>query len=330
MGGEHALPRIQSPTEIGSSPHGRGTSPICCRRLESSRFIPAWAGNINRTGADCRSQPVHPRMGGEHESFSLRTRATIGSSPHGRGTCIWGASGQIPHRFIPAWAGNMARPARPTWSPPVHPRMGGEHPWWTSRIRFHTGSSPHGRGTSLACLAQDALQRFIPAWAGNISPWSARRAPRSVHPRMGGEHCPASTMIRCRYGSSPHGRGTFGLHLLDFRRRRFIPAWAGNISWPVGGHQHCAVHPRMGGEHPVRSDGGLLNAGSSPHGRGTSKGHGRVFAYSRFIPAWAGNMTAHGSTVFFSAVHPRMGGEHRNPNPGGRPWPGSSPHGRGT
>src|SRR5690606_24290361 len=67
-----------------------------------------------------------------------------------------------------------------------------------------------------------------------------------------------------------------------------------------------------------------------PHARGTQptdRGEGHV---ARFIPACAGNTRSTGATRIGSPVHPRMRGEHFEPE---GIWPkpiGSSPHARGT
>ena len=86
VGGEHLA---QIPDEIctdGSSPRGRGTHLRTPLRGTLRRFIPAWAGNTALLGSWLVGNPVHPRVGGEHEGG-------------GRGVLRL-------DRFIPAWAGN--------------------------------------------------------------------------------------------------------------------------------------------------------------------------------------------------------------------------------
>jgi len=91
-----------------------------------------------------------------------------------------------------------------------------------------------------------------------------------------------------------------------------------------------AVHPRMRGEHETVRRLEMERNGSSPHARGTHSISDFCHPSSRFIPACAGN-TAHGLALYcFTAVHPRMRGEHCRLIRGIGYGCGSSPHARGT
>ena len=189
VGGEHRSAAAEGGGMIGSSPRGRGTR-CDIARLEARcrfiprgrgtqaasdkgirrwRFIPAWAGNTN-TFNDLRCEsPVHPRVGGEHW---FRTRYALlftGSSPRGRGTPEYPDVAFDRLRFIPAWAGNTACPSHHERSPPVHPRVGGEHKRQATRAFGDGGSSPRGRGTRNSAHVGRCAPRFIPAWAGNTA-----------------------------------------------------------------------------------------------------------------------------------------------------------------
>ena len=126
-GGEHVVLTRGIVPKDGSSPHGRGTHLVKVRSDIKQRFIPARAGNTPRNRMTPASRSVHPRTGGEHiiefESLTVWT----GSSPHGRGTRHATEIEVLPHRFIPARAGNTKPSA--TWRKcsAVHPRTGGEH-----------------------------------------------------------------------------------------------------------------------------------------------------------------------------------------------------------
>ncbi len=192
---------------------------------------------------------VHPRRRGEHSKLPHWGDGKNGSSPQARGThhrCrneIWRT------RFIPAGAGNTAKPRSISNITTVHPRRRGEHPithCW--RKRTH-GSSPQARGTHDADHETVCIRRFIPAGAGNTSSIELTENACAVHPRRRGEH------TYCRFnsspppGSSPQARGTPATHIALVERGRFIPAGAGNTmsTPPTCGAR--AVHPRRRGEH---------------------------------------------------------------------------------
>ena len=127
---------------------------------------------------------------------------------------------------------------------------------------------------------------------------------------MGGEHEIHLPAQADRHGSSPRGRGTRAIILLQPCPSRFIPAWAGNT--------------------PGVFSLSMEKTGSSPRGRGTRRAMPPPMAHARFIPAWAGNTATAMRSYWTSSVHPRVGGEHKIQN-----WlvssnSGSSPRGRGT
>ena len=168
VGGEHHVPHIAVENPVGSSPRGRGTLSQIQPTIRTSRFIPAWAGNIQTRPPRESDWAVHPRVGGEHFPSRRSRMWESGSSPRGRGTSPIIVLHQLAHRFIPAWAGNMNRRRRAIGSAAVHPRVGGEHGWARHGAVGHGGSSPRGRGTSRTGDHILPLARFIPAWAGNM------------------------------------------------------------------------------------------------------------------------------------------------------------------
>ena len=231
---------------------------------------------------------VHPRAGGEHRLYGAHDTGTNGSSPRGRGTHTHVGFCAHSHRFIPARAGNTHTRRYPQQCCPVHPRAGGEHsrPIWDYRP-----PSVHPRaGGEHQCRSRTG------------------RARRTVHPRAGGEHAVGAVAGRRSGGSSPRGRGTPSDQRL---RDRFIPARAGN-TLPLERQSPHGSSPRGRGTLDHCQPWSRAS-GSSPRGRGTHcAGIGEVVDL-RFIPARAGNTAPGAARTPRTPVHPRAGGEHREP-----------------
>ena len=234
-----------------------------------------------------------------------------GSSPRVRGTRVQVVRDGADGRFIPACAGNSP-PCEPcARATPVHPRVCGELALAVFNDNGTIGSSPRVRGTLRRLELGEALERFIPACAGNSAAHAEERLDVAVHPRVCGE---------------------LALHRADGHvLRRFIPACAGNSPAPSGSAGCCtgssprvrgtrrrralspprsAVHPRVCGELPW----------STP----------KVRRPRRFIPACAGNSLSAASTLFKQSVHPRVCGELCDPADAFPDEDGSSPRVRGT
>ena len=175
-----------------------------------------------------------------------------GSSPRVRGTHHSPPCVRLPLRFIPARAGNTCRSRSPGGKSPVHPRACGEH--------------------FLACNHETGSTRFIPARAGNTKPAVAVYDLYAVHPRACGEHPGTSPMPGFSAGSSPRVRGTRDYGAPTIRKRRFIPARAGNTELKRLVRLPAPVHPRACGEHRLSSPAVPTPRGSSPRVRGTPSG----------------------------------------------------------
>ena len=187
-GGEHNPGHDGAIHDAGSSPRGRGTRKPQSEEETRSRFIPARAGNTPRSPTCTITSTVHPRAGGEHVLGISRAHGHAGSSPRGRGTHVAAHAVRVVGRFIPARAGNTRIKPRIPLYPSVHPRAGGEHPWWNRNMLLAGGSSPRGRGTLSLIHDGDSSNRFIPARAGNTCSKGRLRPRVTVHPRAGGEH----------------------------------------------------------------------------------------------------------------------------------------------
>ena len=273
----------------GSSPRMRGTRGENPKGQLRGRFIPAYAGNTSGCRKNIIPDTVHPRVCGEHFPFSAGSAISSGSSPRMRGTLFLSFHMQSFLRFIPAYAGNTFSRKGKGNVGSVHPRVCGEHPPGSRNPVVNPGSSPRMRGTRQRAPAITVRQRFIPAYAGNTFPGPPAPCCRAVHPRVCGEHDSEHPRSLSASGSSPRMRGTQPCGRLRLRRRRFIPAYAGNTP---NAHRNCclcAVHPRVCGEHVVVGCALFREHGSSPRMRGTRRGRLRSVSRARFIPAYAGN-----------------------------------------
>ena len=110
----------------GSSPRMRGTEQRPAKVCRLARFIPAHAGNSQKSYARCAFCSVHPRACGEQASSPIGTFVSCGSSPRMRGTAGDPADGRGVVRFIPAHAGNRAVSSHASQASAVHPRACGE------------------------------------------------------------------------------------------------------------------------------------------------------------------------------------------------------------
>ena len=196
---------------------------------------------------------------------------SYGSSPRVRGTGRRGTSSGLPHRFIPACAGNggILNIARPLGA--VHPRVCGERGRRAPISIRDSGSSPRVRGTALRGAAPAPEPRFIPACAGNGGPSGDRLRRRAVHPRVCGERLRDKGQANPEGGSSPRVRGTDRGSAGRQEASRFIPACAGNGRPSNGLADRSPVHPRVCGERKFERMAPTPVDGSSPRVRGTGQ-----------------------------------------------------------
>ena len=180
-------------------------------------------------------------------------------------------------RFIPACAGNSSKSMPGAPSNTVHPRLRGELKSIEGIDICWCGSSPLTRGTQSKALPRTVPRRFIPAYAGNSFSLSHHPIHYSVHPRLRGELYLARLQQISYCGSSPLTRGTLNYGNRRYRRRRFIPAYAGNSTFCVASGNRRTVHPRLRGELFI--------------------GVEVAFFPTRFIPAYAGNSVLYRITI---------------------------------
>ena len=172
------------------------------------RFIPAGAGNTQRAERERLMNPVYPRWRGEHQGSSITQLSNSGLSPLARGTHAALAVNVRATRFIPAGAGNTMVPDSSAVTAPVYPRWRGEHPCSSPRAPLRRGLSPLARGTRERNFFDRALQRFIPAGAGNTPLTKPAIKASPVYPRWRGEHQILPSTAAPGAGLSPLARGT--------------------------------------------------------------------------------------------------------------------------
>ena len=179
---------------------------------------------------------------------SLRTRATVGSSPRVRGEVrelvIEAADGGI----IPAGAGRRGRGAHGFGGDGDHPRGCGEKALLAMMSVRKRGSSPRVRGEGIGSRGRSSRWGIIPAGAGRRAGDGDVGVVVGDHPRGCGEKVERPPHAAGEAGSSPRVRGEVlalfeGLHL-----RGIIPAGAGRSNRFCRRLRHEGDHPRGCGE----------------------------------------------------------------------------------
>ena len=125
--GEHRLRANPLRTNLGSSPHSRGTPALLRSVRKRARIIPAFAGNTIWRLRWAKFYRDHPRIRGEHSVGVDDVIYYMGSSPHSRGTRTCSSIPQDAMRIIPAFAGNTNITLSVAINPRDHPRIRGEH-----------------------------------------------------------------------------------------------------------------------------------------------------------------------------------------------------------
>ena len=111
---------------------------------------------------------------------------------------------------------------------------------------------------------------------------------------------------------------------------RIIPAYAGSTDTPFFVRFSARDHPRVCGEHQIRSLPALWPGGSSPRMRGALPFPGILCRKVRIIPAYAGSTSGMPGRSTPRWDHPRVCGEHRG-HQNRKFWRvGSSPRMRGA
>ena len=224
---------IAQVSEVGSSPHVRGTDHARTIPAVERPFIPARAGNRAACPPPTGADAVHPRACGEQFLRARKITDKYGSSPRVRGTVRGKRQELVVVRFIPARAGNRVLFDEVSEFIELHPRACGEQGLGAGETPDAKGSSPRVRGTVFLVPLGDGHLRFIPARAGNSSQRCSRLPGPSGSSRACGEQTRAAGESGAGHGSSPRVRGTVMMDKCTSRISRFIPARAGNSAWPA-------------------------------------------------------------------------------------------------
>ncbi len=235
-----------------------------------------------------RRRPDHPRACGANMRLAHGKLPPYGSSPRMRGEHVASAL-QCDHaRIIPAHAGQTPCTCRASRRFSDHPRACGANHFVVGVWEAERGSSPRMRGKLLSGGLTGALNRIIPAHAGQTADGPFRHPQRTDHPRACGAnpHCRRRTVWT--RGSSPRMRGK-PQQPSDLRGvERIIPAHAGQTSTRSPAATPRPDHPRACGANHASAAARRTAFGSSPRMRGKRGLFAVEDAHDRIIPAHAG------------------------------------------
>ena len=228
-------------------------------------------------------------------------------------------------RFIPARAGNTPGQQRHGRPRTVHPRSRGKYLGVGHGDQVVVGSSPLAREIRAQDVQADLGRRFIPARAGNTSPW--RLGPLVVRfiPARAGNTFVFRKSWRPHCGSSPLAREIPGRSRHVSRLLRFIPARAGNTRPSHWQRPRRPVHPRSRGKYREGVGAAGAPGGSSPLAREILGQLRRRHRLPRFIPARAGNTSPRRPASPPASAHPRSRGKYADAMQASTGTGGSSP-----
>ena len=146
--GEYAFVFDKIENNPGSTPRMRGISTHQHSSFASSRFNPAYAGNICKKSCSALVCKVQPRVCGEYMYMADFEPTMYGSTPRMRGILKPLSAGLKCQRFNPAYAGNMDFVKNAQDVTEVQPRVCGEYTFWHEFSLVILGSTPRMRGIS--------------------------------------------------------------------------------------------------------------------------------------------------------------------------------------
>ena len=205
------------------------------RRVHGQRIIPARAGQTCSSRLAISSNTDHPRACGANLAQGLINALPDGSSPRVRGKQLAEYRQRPVVRSIPARAGqtDRQRQGRLQHERPDHPRACGANEAQDGSDDLVPGSSPRVRGKRARPATAHERRRIIPARAGQTVCCVVDIALLPDHPRACGANADTGVSTWNMTGSSPRVRGKLRKLLRRVRRRRIIPARAGQTLIPA-------------------------------------------------------------------------------------------------
>ncbi len=189
---------------------------------------------------------------------------------------------------IPAYAGETFDGSNLVKTSGVDPRVCGGDRKIGDVLGRMPGRSPRMRGRHCRGIEKWCNLRSIPAYAGETQTASPAGWPGKVDPRVCGGDREFIRQHDLEAGRSPRMRGRRPLADRQRRRRRSIPAYAGETHARVEDHLPFQVDPRVCGGDPKEASGAVDQSGRSPRMRGRQCLAAPRSMHLGSIPAYAG------------------------------------------
>ncbi len=211
----------------GLSPRVRGNPDAGHHRPDAGGSIPACAGEPLRLASGPPSGRVYPRVCGGTSPPAGSTFASKGLSPRVRGNPLLYPVEALPHRSIPACAGEPETSCVQQGLLQVYPRVCGGTNWVPIGAPVLRGLSPRVRGNPPYLAVEVRRDGSIPACAGE--PCRPRAPPprAGVYPRVCGGTSFTCTTPAEGTGLSPRVRGNPRTAKVATGNDGSIPACAG-------------------------------------------------------------------------------------------------------
>ena len=252
-----------------------GLSPRVRGKQHHRRIHPGGGGSIPACAGETQCIPdsgiypeVYPRVCGGNSQRRRRNINPQGLSPRVRGETSNISCWPCDSRVYPRVCGG-------NWNPLTV----------ISRVK---GLSPRVRGKHRHRTLPYSLLRSIPACAGETRPAPKYLATSEVYPRVCGGNHPRLPRGLCGGGLSPRVRGKRGRVDEGTKRRRSIPACAGETPAASIFASRLTVYPRVCGGNMRRGNALPAARGLSPRVRGKLPTSSVIVILPGSIPACAG------------------------------------------